>query len=108
MTFQGNFTTKFSTRVLKKLKMPIKTIAFYLGVPYKTYYNWREGISTFPPDLLEELYGITKDARIFKFFLHRTGFMLIEDPRGKGRKLMKDAVKAVKELWEFLDHEKEG
>ena len=84
--------------------MPIKTIAFYLGVPYKTYYNWREGISAFPPDLYSKLYRITKDIRILKFCLHRTGFMLIEDPGGKGRKLMEEAVEAIKELWNYLEY----
>ena len=106
MTFQGNFTKKFSTEVLKKLKMPTKTIAFELGLAYKTLWNYINGLYPFPPDLIPKLYEVTKDPRIFHFFLHPCGFMAIEDPDGKGRKLMEDAVKAIKALWEFLDYEK--
>ena len=50
MAFQGNFTEEFSTRVLKKLKKPKKEIAYDIGVPYKTLWNWIQGISTYPPD----------------------------------------------------------
>ena len=88
--------------------MPVKTIAYELGLPYKTLWNYINGLYPFPPDLIPRLYEITKDARILKFFLHRSGFMMIEDPQGKGRKLMEEAVEAVKALWIFLDHEKEG
>lgn len=107
MTFQGNNTAKFSAEVLRKLKVPIKTLAYELKIPYKTLWNYINGLYAFPPDLIPKLYEITKDTRILKFFLHRTGFMMIEDPQGKGRKLMEDVVKAVKELWEFLDYDDE-
>ena len=107
MSFQGNWTTEFSTRVLQRLKMPIKELAYHLGVPYQTCYNWIKGLVAFPPDLIAKLYKVTKDSRILKFFLHPCGFMLIEDPGGKGRALMEKVVKDIKELWEFLDYEKE-
>lgn len=107
MAFQGNFTKEFSTRVLQKLKMSKKTIAYYLGVPYKTYWNWKEGLSTFPPDLISKLYKVTKDHRILDFFLHPSGFVAIEDPDGKGRKLIENAMKSMKELWEFMDYKRE-
>ena len=106
MAFQGNFTEEFSTQVLQKLKMPKKTIAFHLGVPYKTFWNWVNGIAAFPPDLIAELYKITKDSRVFNFFLHPCRFFAIEDPDGKGRKLMENAIKSLKDLFEFLDYEK--
>ena len=107
MAFQGNFTEEFSTRVLKKLKKPKKEIAYDIGVPYKTLWNWIQGISTYPPDKISKLYQSTKDPRIFDFFLRPAGFVAIEDSDGKGRKLMKDAAKAIKALWEFMDYEKE-
>jgi len=107
MAFQGNFTREFTLRVLKRLKVPMKTIAFHLGIPYNTYRNWREGLYAFPPDLLSELYKVTKDRRIFDFFLHPAGFVALEDPDGKGRELIENAAKALKELWEFMDYERE-
>ena len=105
MGWQGNFTEKFSTEVLQRLKMPKKTIAYHLGVPYKTFYNWVMGIVAFPPDLIAKLYQITKDARIFQFFLHPCNFIPLEDPFGKGRELVERALKDIKELWEFLDYD---
>jgi len=38
-------------------------------VPLRTYYNWLEGNSAFPPDLIRRLSELTKDLRIGKFCL---------------------------------------
>ena len=108
MAFQGNFNGKFSTQVLMKLKKPIKEIAYDIGVPYKTLWNWIRGVSTYPPDKISKLYQSTKDRRIFDFFLHPAGFVALEDPDGKGRELIEKAAKALKELWEFMDYKKEA
>ena len=109
MAFQGNWTGKFSSEILRQLKVPIKTLAYELGVSYKTLWNWIEGLYAFPPDLISRLYEVTKDRRIFDFFLRPTGFIALEDPKGKGRELLENALKSIKELWEFLDYgKKEG
>ena len=105
MGFQGNFTEEFSAEVLRRLKMPLKALACELGLSYKTLWNYVNGLYPFPPDLIPKLYKVTKDSRILKFFLHPCGFMLIEDPGGKGRALMEKVVKDIKELWEFLDYD---
>ena len=104
MAFQGNFTGKFSAMVLRKLKMPIKILAYELGIPYKTLWNYFNGLYPFPPDLIPKLYEVTKDRRIFDFFLHPAGFVALEDPDGKGRELIESAIKSIKDLWCFLDY----
>ena len=106
MAFQGNFTKKFTLQILKKLKTPMKIIAYHLGVPYNTYRNWREGLYAFPPDLIPKLYEATKDPKVFDFFLHPCGFLALEDPHGKGRELIEKILKDLKDLWEFLDYKK--
>ncbi len=105
MAFQGNWTKEFSSRVLRQIKMPIKTLAHGLGVSYKTLWNWIEGLYAFPPDLISKLYEVTKDRRVFDFFLHQSGFVALEDPQGKARKLIEKAMKGIKDLWEFLDYD---
>jgi len=62
--------------------MPRKAICFHLGVSYKTYDNWVNGRSTFPPDLIAKLFKITKDPRIYDFLTDGTGFMAV--PHSKG------------------------
>ena len=102
MGFQGNFTEEFSTQVLQRLKMPMKTIAYGLGVSYKTYYNWVTGISTYPPDLIAKLYQITKDSRIFRFFLEPCEFIALKDLTRENRRMVANAIEALKTLGEFL------
>ena len=104
--WQGNHTEKFSA-LLAKLEPPRKEIAFRLRIPYSTFDKYVCGYISFPPDLVPQLYEITKDRRVIEFFAEPSGFFLRkkqpprktkDDPPKGPDNLIRAAFKA----WEVL------
>jgi len=75
---QGKYCEKFAEQVLLKINMPLKILAFELKVPLKTLWNWINGIYPFGIDVLSELYLVTKDMKMWDFFLKPCGLIAIE------------------------------
>lgn len=44
-----------------------KAVAFAMGISLSTFYNYIEGVSTTPPDLIPLLYNATKDSEFLSF-----------------------------------------
>lgn len=44
-----------------------KAVAFAMGISLSTFYNYIEGVSTCPPDLIPLLYNATKDPEFLSF-----------------------------------------
>lgn len=49
-----------------------KAVAFAMGISLSTFYNYIEGVSTCPPDLIPLLYNATKDPEFLSFITNPT------------------------------------
>ena len=56
----------------------VEDVAKAMGLSPSTFYNYIEGISTFPPDLIAPLYNATKDEGFLNFIVDDTDKRLVD------------------------------
>ncbi len=82
---QGFQVLLYSKFLIEK-KCPVDKIAQALGISPSTFYNYIEGVSYFPPDLIAPLYNATGDADYLTFITNETDKRLASREGAEGLK----------------------